>query len=387
MLFFTGIGLSLGVQVSVAGIGLNELILLFAIIWFIFFMPGGMGAYYKFFVSYQIPVLAAICLIVCYSMGYFTGLAYNPDERAIYQFLRLVIFALLALALPYVSYISGVSNPRLDLIAMTLGVVVSSLINWVLFIFIESSSSELPGQNGIGQNVALFFPFLVYWLEVTHTRFKKMILFLALFLFLVTSLFSGSKGSWLAVSGGGIIILLFSGRRGVNLAVSIGLLTLPILVTYYHEVASIVNFEILASAGSNSNSQRLAAILSGIYIASDYPFGVGTAYEYFASMYMSETRMHWVMPDPHNTWAHVASQAGFFGFFFFLLINLSGLLSVLASKTLDRRFKVCLVAIFMVASFLMQLSGEFVTQAFWWLLLGVLFTAKNNAFVSGQRAY
>ncbi|WP_209200145.1 hypothetical protein [Salinisphaera sp. G21_0] len=74
-----------------------------------------------FFASCQIPTLAVICLIVCYSIGYFTGFVYDPDARAIYQFLRLVIFSLAALALPFVSYISGISNLRLDLMAMTLG--------------------------------------------------------------------------------------------------------------------------------------------------------------------------------------------------------------------------------------------------------------------------
>ena len=385
MLLLTGIGLSIGKQIGVAGIGLNELFLLLSLLCFIFVLPRGVGVYRNFFFTHPLVVLAATCLVAFYSIGYFTGLIYEPDKRALYQFIRLFIFAFAALGLPYTAFINSISNPQKDLMLMTLGVAVSSVYNWVFYLFGSYMDPELPGQNMIGQNVALFFPFLIFLLGMEKHFTKRLLLILLISLFLVTSLYSGSKGSWLAISGGSLITLFFSGRRGLYLAVFSAVLTVVIFSTFHHEITNIVNNELTASAGSNSNSQRFAAIFSGFYIALEHPFGVGTAYQHFAAIYMRETGLHWIMPDPHNTWAHIVSQAGFFGLLSFLVINASAGVALLSNKLINGLFKASLIAIFIIAMFLMQLTGEFVTQAFWWLLLGVFFAAaSNNMSVLGR---
>jgi len=377
-LFFTGIGLSLGSQIGIGGVGLNELFLISTILLFIFILPGCIGLYRRFFITHQITTLAVLFLMVFYSIGYFVGLLYAPDERAIFQSARLFIYAFLFLAIPYIAVMSGVSTPKRDLMVLTLGVAVSALANFGLFLFGSHFDPSLPGQNMIGQNVALFFPFLIYLLWTNKSSGKRFLILAMIFLFVVASLFSWSKGSWLGILGGVLIMLLFNGRRGFYMAAIMATLITPILLSYYDEIMHIYSVEMTASEGSNSMPQRLATILSGFCIALDHPFGVGTAYEHVAANYQSVTGMYWIQPDPHNTLAHIASQAGFLAVFSFIAINLGAIYSAISSKITDDIFKKMLAVIFIVGLFLMQLSGEFITQAFWWLILGIMFASKNS---------
>lgn len=362
-----------------AGVGINELFLFLAILLFMCFVRDGINSFRNFFFSHQLTVLAAIFLVVFFFFGYFSGLVYAPDQRAIFQFMRLFIFALFLLPLPFVAARIGVSTPQNDLMVLMLGVTTSALVNWGLFLFGNREDPSLPGQNMIGQSVALFFPFLMNLFFKEKRATRKILILSVVFLFLVTSVYSWSKGSWLGVALGLFFMILFNAKRHFFLAaLSVLFLTISI-ATNYDELMHIYSVEMSASTGSNSNSQRFATFMSGFYIAMDHPFGVGTAYEHVASSYLRETGMYWVQPDPHNTWAHVASQSGFFGLFCFLAINFFAIFSVLSRKTTQDLFKATLITIFIVGTFLMQLSGGFVTQAYWWVILGIMLAARAAA--------
>ena len=293
-LFFSGMALSLGRQIGVAGIGLNELLLVFSILLLILIAPAGVFAYRKFYANHQTTALAIFCLACFSAAGYFVGMLFAPDINSLFQFLRLLLFSLLVLALPYVALISRVSNPERDLVILTLGVVVSLVGNWAIFLYGSHIDPSLPGQNMIGQQVALFMPFLFYLMIKNKVLWKRLFIFIMVLLFLITSIFSLSKGSWLAILGGFLFFTLFTGRRGFYWGIGVAILMIPFAVTYHEELIHIFNVEMSASAGSQSNSQRIATILSGFYIAADHPFGVGAAYEYVAANYLSVTGMHWI---------------------------------------------------------------------------------------------
>ena len=153
------------------------------------------------------------------------------------------------------------------------------------------------------------------------------------------------------VAVGFFFMLLLNNKRQFYFVMLSALLLTPAVAAYYEELLNIFSMEMSASAGSKSNLQRLATIKSGFYIAMDYPFGVGTAYEHVAASYKSVTGMYWIQPDPHNTWAHIASQAGFFGLFCFLAINFCAIFSVLSNKSIQGLFKATLITIFLVVTF------------------------------------
>ena len=137
-----------------------------------FFFPAGVNTYRHFYINHQLTALAVICLLTFYSIGYFVGMLSAPDERAIFQFARLSIFALF-LPILFVAARNGISTPQNDLMVLTLGVTASSLGNWGLFLFGNHLDPSLPGQNVIGQNVALFFSFFNLPFFKRRARRKK----------------------------------------------------------------------------------------------------------------------------------------------------------------------------------------------------------------------
>ena len=150
------------------------------------------------------------------------------------------------------------------------------------------------------------------------------------------------------------------------------------LLFFYEEVSYIYSVELSSSAGSKSNSQRLAAIVSGFLIALDYPFGIGSAYEVVVENYVGLSNLHWIMPDPHNTVAHVVSYGGIPALIMYMAIHLIAVKRIYYGRELDPDIKVTALAIFVVGVFSMQLSGEYFTQAFWWFLLGLFLAFRSQ---------
>ena len=378
-LFFTGIGLSLGKPIAQWGVAIHELLLIFVIFLFIFVSPLGVAAFKNFYIKNQIKFSIIICLLFFSAAGYLTGSVYDPDFTAVFQTIRLFLFSFLVFAIPYVALVCKVSNPKNDLAILTFGVVTSIVIN--LVIYKDSPAISLPGQNMIGIYVALLMPFLIYLLFIYKENWKKVLVLVLMTLFLATSLLSWSKGSWLGIILGCLFFFFAAGRRGLLAGIFITVILLIFSAFFIEEIMKIYDTELSASTGSNSNFQRYAIFLSGFYIALDNPFGVGSAYEYFAASYVKELEMFWVPPDPHNTLAHVAALGGIGACFSFVMINVLSLYSVLSVRSQDRMLKTCLTTIFVVGFFLMQLSGIFFTQAFWWLFLGIFCAYRESDFV------
>lgn len=373
-IFLSGIGLSLGFQLGVLNVGLNEII--FFITAVCFYLRSDLLGYYLIFFRDNggLTLILASFFVFC-AIGIFTGAFLDASPKAIFQLIRIFIFIFIVVPLPWVSYRAGLSSPLCDLKVFMLGVMASVFVNWAEF-FVGDSAS-LPGQNGIGNAVALTFPFLIFCFQKTVSNKNKFLFLMMIMLFLLTSLYSWSKGSWIGILLGAMMISL-NRRSLLKFLLGGGILVGLTLLFFYEEVSYIYSVELSSSAGSKSNSQRLAAIVSGFLIALDYPFGIGSAYEVVVENYVGLSKLHWIMPDPHNTVAHVVSYGGIPALIMYMAIHLTAAKRIYYGRELDPDIKVTALAIFFVGVFSMQLSGEYFTQAFWWFLMGLFFSFRSQ---------
>jgi len=382
----SGVGLSLGVHIGFFGVGINEIFLIFSAALSLFYMPPyGWCRINSFYRRHQILILMSLSLMIFASIGFFVGAMYTEDNRSIFQLIRFFLFLFIIFQLPLFYSVSDQGAPEDVLKLMFIGVLIASIINWLAFFGGAYSDPSLPGQNTIGQQVALFLPLLLYWSIVQNGLFKRFFV-IGLVVFLVaTSLFSWSKGSWVGIIISFALFPLMSGRKSVGTILLIACLVLAVAFQFSEIILKLIETEFSASEGSGSNQQRIATILSGIYIARDFPFGVGAAYEAVASRYISETGMLWIQPDPHNTLAHVASVGGFGALASYGLIYCAAIYALFRAKHLNKHFRWALAAILFNGFLLMQFSGAFFTQAFWWLILGAIFTLADRRLLQTSK--
>ena len=153
---------------------------------------------------------------------------------------------------------------------------------------------------------------------------------------MITSFLSLSKGSWLTIT---FILICFSFLKLRYTLKYIPLILFAFLIidnNYGENIRWLLNVEITASEGAGSNYQRIATALSGFYIAFDYPFGIGTAYQEIVHQYVSQLNMRWIQPDPHNTLAHVSSVSGFGGLISYLGILFFAMLTIIQQEQYDK---------------------------------------------------
>lgn len=375
----SGIGLSVGVQIGFAGVGINEIFLILSATLLLFYLPpDGWRRVSIFYRHHQVMILMMIFLMIFVSAGYLVGTIYATDYRAVFQLIRFFVFLVIIFQLPLFYTISGIGVPEDILRFMLIGVFISSIVNWLIFFGSGHPDLFLPGQNAIGQQVALFFPLLVYLFSCEKRLFITIIVFGVIVFFIATSLFSWSKGSWLVILNSIAFYLLFSSRRDLGGNLLIACLLIVIFLIYSEDLLRIIDTEISASDGSGSNEQRIASFWSGIYIARDFPFGAGAAYEILAGRYVEEAGLLWIQPDPHNTLSHIASVGGFGALVSYCLLHCAAFYALFRARGINRRLRLTIVTMLINGVLLMQFSGEFFTQAFWWLVLGTIFTLANS---------
>jgi len=378
---FGGVSLSLGSYIGFAGIGINDILLLLAFMMSVFLMNEiDRKAIVAILRRHQMVIAMGGMLFLFLSIGQIAGAVYGADFNSIPQLIRAFIYIFIILPLPIIYTTTMRSSVFNILMPMFYGVLISSLLNLFFFSAGLSETTSLVGQNMIGQQVALFMPMSLYLLFSRSTFSYKFVYFIAFLLLIAASFLSLSKASWIGVI---IAVLLFSAYLFRDIRSLVFIFGLSFFIIYLgadNEIQRLFEMELSSSEGSGSNPQRIASALSGIYIARDYPFGIGSAYEHVAYDYIQEAGLLWVQPDPHNTLSHIAASGGFGALFCYLSICLYAFYRILKSRQITGRSRLALLAILINGVFLMQFTGEFYTQSFWWLLLGIFIMIGDNRF-------
>ena len=253
---------------------------------------------------------------------------------------------------------------------MLLGLLFSSVINWIIFLNESYTELSLPGQNMLGSHIALFSVFVYYLLKESSSFSLRIYYYLISAFLLVTSLFTMSKSSWLGIVFVILSIIISNFRLKINFSVIIIFLLALFLVKNNFEIISkLFEVEISSSEGSGSNEQRIADFKSAVLIALDYPLGVGSNYEFVAKNYVTESGLSWVQPDPHNTFAHILSTGGFLSLLFFIVMTF--LIFFKAQK-----YSFPIYTLLVVSLILMQFNGDFYSLGYWWLICGLVYSYK-----------
>ncbi|MDN5126834.1 O-antigen ligase family protein [Aliarcobacter butzleri] len=293
----------------------------------------------------------------------------NPTINSIFIILRNFVYATFFLILPYL-----IKHYKID---------ISNLLSiWMFAIFVSSflyyfDSPEyidkllyLRGENVLGLYVSIVIFFAMYFFHKNYEnkRFLKTIVYMSLVVFfLATSLFTWSKSSWVSIIIGVLFILiintfkrkklffilLLSTILGVNILLNIELIN------------SLILNEWSASSGSQSNDQRIGAILAGLKESLyTYFIGVGPKNYPIALDYFNIDDVHWIIPDPHNAYVQLISEYGLLSFIAFLMYIFK------IYKLLDFNN---LIELYIAATFISMLvfanfSGEVITQQFIFML-------------------
>lgn len=372
-LFLWGIGIGLGEHFGIAGIGYGDLLFVYTIPLILILLLNNKIYIYYIFDKLNIYFLSCLFFIVTLTIGNHVGGHYwEATERDFYILARQ-------------SYYFFILIPILTLIAMRvsihkllhfflLGVVFASgynLANYEFGVF-----GSVAGQNAIGQQVAMIFPYVFYLLFFSRKKIQILIYFLLLFLLLLTSFFSLSKGSWISILISIILFfILFLRRRGMRdlFFVLIVIFFISVIFFKYNELINdIILTEISASEGSGSNEQRFASIISGFMIALIYPFGVGGSH-YPEAAAMLDVGLLWIQPDPHNVYAHAASWGGIIGFIFFFIIFFYPLFLIIKNRKILNNDYLFYLPMLGGIYFFANTSGEHLTQPGYWAFSAILF--------------
>lgn len=370
--FLWGLGMSTGRHVGFGGIGFGEL-------WFVFISPLillGFGSNRLMYVLVRLRIyfLSGMVFLSILAMGNLVGAyQWDPSTRDIFIFLRQAFY--LILLVPLVTIVAMRLPPDTLLHFILVGVVFSSIYNLANYEF--GAFGSLIGQNMIGQQVAMIFPFALYMIWASRRMAGRLLYFMITALLVITSFFSLSKGSWVSILlSSALFAFLYISRKKIQAFLYLGILALLIVgcgyFFFYEAITNVVATEITSARGSGSNEQRWAAVLSGVVIALTYPFGIGGSH-YPEAAELADVGLLWIMPDPHNTFAHAASWSGVVGFIFFCIIFFYPAYLVIKSRKLLGARYLLYVPLLAGVYFFANTSGEHLTQPAYWALSALVF--------------
>lgn len=317
--------------------------------------------------SYKLLTIIITIFILFCLIGYSYSGSFSTEWRPFIQAIRLLLYAFVGVHIPlmYVFYLNG----KIDTVFKTTLLFLSfaCIFNILIWISPGYTDFQLPGQNIIGQQISLFMPIIFYLLY--EKKISNIVALLSISLWTLTIVASWSKGAWIILTLNLIFYIstMFLKRPFIFLTVS----TCALLAYYAFSetLVWLLSVELSSSAAVGSNQQRLAALASGFSIALDYPFGVGSEYDRILRFYKDELGLLWLLPDPHNTLSHIAAVGGFGALSFYFVLLILVLRSILLMRVSSKALRSTCLLIFFNSLLLMQLSGEFYTQLFYWLWL------------------
>jgi hypothetical protein len=373
-----GFGLPGNFHIGIAGIGLGEILLLIYLP--ILFCDKSFALKFsKTIYKLRVFFNVAAIFLTAFAIGTLTGtLIFEPNPRDIVIFLRQIFY--LYLLVPVLATLSTEATINFYLKSFLTGVLIICLVNIMAtydgeFEFFDA----LPGQNSLGNQIGIIVPFVLYQLLKTNSGTRKTVLNgIILFILVFSALLTWSKGAWIVVLMSFFLMMWMAvANKNLNKYVSkrsllfLIIVVLAIAIPSFSFISRVVEVEISASDGSDSNDQRLASALSGIAIGLIYPFGIGGA-KYSLGAARLDMEIPWIMPDPHNTYAHVLSWAGVVGLGFFLFLFFYPFWLVLSfRKSLGGYFLIyvsMLIAIYINSNF----GGEFLTQPASWAIFALI---------------
>ncbi len=256
------------------------------------------------------------------------------------------------------------------------GLIFSLVFNWTT-VDVGGGFFSLPGQNSLGYVISVFL--LLIYFELDSNIFKYILLSICL----LSLFFTLSKS---AIILGLVFVLIILYQYSINRfnyrnIVSVILILSIIFINYDDDLlnlgeylSSVINTEISASEGSDSNSQRIALILNGLYSGLLYPIGIGAGH-YVEAVNAASFRFPvlWIQPDPHNSYVHVAYASGVIGLLFYFFILFKGFFLV------DKNWKVKVIYLFFLFNGLFH--GEFLTQNLFYIILAYYLSRNTlNSF-------
>lgn len=236
-------------------------------------------------------------------------------------------------------------------------------------------------RNYIGFFIALGSGLSFSLLLISQVRNKPIYLTLLMF-FLISSLFTFSKGTWLSSY---LLIILFSLKRNPLFSSVLGVvLVLTTSFLYINEVGGV--YELIermsqrVEGSDSTNSDRLNYAVDALLMGLDYfPFGVGAEGYLSSAIYsgLNETK------DPHNAVLWVFAESGFFG-----ILLLTFTLFIILFRILSYRKhseSILLLGLFFPLVANMPFQGTPFSMKYLWLVLSLslslkfIYHEKNNS--------
>ncbi len=261
--------------------------------------------------------------------------------------------------------------------ALSLGLVISCLLNLVDWMGRGMAYESLAGQNTLGFVIALGFPYILFRLLFRSVNIYRLVMNLLVVLIVVVSgLLTWSKGAWIGMLITTTILVIYWGAASVKKSITAIVLVMAVsfIATEFFgsQLYKLVETEITASAGSASNEMREVQILNGILIGLEYPFGVGNKTYYTAARSLGlEFVSGGTPPDPHNSYVHVMSGFGLIGLIPYLLIMFYPMYILLRVRALMPARDFVMQCVVLISIYFQgMVTGEVFTQPLAWVLMG-----------------
>lgn len=185
------------------------------------------------------------------------------------------------------------------------------------------SSYFLANASEFGLGLCIAFPLSYYFFRATKSRILKIISLVLLAMFIVSIIFTGSRGAFVGAVAA-LVYLLYKEKKLLIGLVAIAVLSVPAayLVSdqYVDRIESIGDYESDESVGVRFQLWRAAADM-----IADYPvFGVGTGN--FPNAYGGTYRekdsanLYW---SPHNVFIQIVTEMGLVGFCIYIMFIIS----------------------------------------------------------------
>lgn len=320
----------------------NQLIKLFALVLIFFFAEVIYGYTYTSGLTLNLKFISAIIIF-----WFFSHVFYKDDKLRMHSIL---FFAISCSVISLIYSIGGFQA-------------VSEIRNGRLLIFGEN-------PNSVSTRMALAFILLVYMiidnpLKLGKFRFLFILLLPSLFLFIIAS---GSRGSFLAMVLGIIILTMFSKINKKIKLILVGLSSIFMIWVFSY----IQNTALGDRFGADDVSAGRAEIWrNAITIFFDYPLGVGHG------GYLQEMMNNFHSNrDTHNLFIYILICGGIFGFLLYMSFLKDLFLKALNS--LKRKNSLSIILFFFLF-FIMAKTGGVLTYLILWYFLAVI-NSHNNSF-------
>jgi hypothetical protein len=337
-LWSLGFSLPKNYHVGVAGVGLGEILFL-CYLPILFLDRIFILNLHKTLYELRFFLVVSTIFTMLFSIGTLAGaLIFDANSRDIFILLRQFLYFFLLV--PILATLTSRVSINFYLNSYLIGVLFSCIFNNAAnfkdgFDFF----SAFPGQNPLGIQIAIIFPLVIYQFFKKDNGILKVLVNGAIFLiFILSAMLTWSKGAWISVVMSFFLILwmknfkINSNNYKNKWAVVIFIImVLAIIFPNISVFSRIFEVEISSSTGSNSNEQRLMAAFASAAIGLKYPFGIGGS-NYPLAARQFDIDFFWIMPDPHNAYAHALSWAGIVGFPFFIFLFFYPLWLVLIYK-------------------------------------------------------